>query len=184
MAQLREQVQTTLLGHRQRVVIPELPIQDQIGERKQTVDQQALLAHHILDQLQFRRQHHLRFVAVLAALGPAHRTGRRRRGLGQLSLAARTGLQLFDLQWIGLSCTGIDQAQREKGHPRNGLAIQRREEPIQPIGTLARFGGHTFIAHQQVHIIRLVQLRPKEPPKQQRPGQRRGNTREQVCTRR
>ena len=67
-----------------------------------------------------------------------------------------------------------DQGQREEGQPWHWLAIQTGKEPIQAMGVFAGFGGHDFIASQQVDLIWTVHMLTKEHPKQHGPWERLG----------
>ena len=61
---------------------------------------------------------------------------------------------------------GTDQGQREKGQPWHRLAIETGKKPIQAMGMFAGFGGHDFIAYEQVALTWTVDMVTKEHPKQ------------------
>src|SRR5262252_5514079 len=65
-----------------------------------------------------------------------------------------------------------DQGQCEEGETWHRLAIETGKEPIQAMSNFAGFGGHDFIAHQQVALISTVDMLTKELPKQHGPRER------------
>ena len=60
-----------------------------------------------------------------------------------------------------------DDKERQTG---DDLLLQTGEKMIQPIGLLPRFADHTFITGQQINVIFLEQVLPKELPEHLRPG--------------
>ena len=90
---------------------------------------------------------------------------------GLLCVAAH---HLFDAHWKRTPFLDTDQRQGEKGQPWHGLAVQARKETIQAMRTLAGFGHDDFIASGQIDIIRAVDMLTEEHPKQDRPGNDRG----------
>jgi hypothetical protein len=113
---------------------------------------------------------------------PLGRPGR--RGGGGPLLGVRFGLagrffcvaahDLLDADRERAPLLGADQGQHEEGQPWHRLAIQTGKEPIQAMGVFACFGGHNFIARQQVDVIRTVDMLTKEHPKQHGPRERLG----------
>jgi hypothetical protein len=63
-----------------------------------------------------------------------------------------------------------DQREAQKTQAGNGLAIQRREKPIQAIRLLPRLGHHDFITGQQQDVPRFQQVLPNDQPLDLAPG--------------
>jgi hypothetical protein len=69
---------------------------------------------------------------------------------------------------------GADQRQREEGKSWHWLPVQTGKKPIQAMGLFACFGGHDFIADQEVDIRWTVHMLTKEHPEQGGPRDDRG----------
>jgi hypothetical protein len=67
-----------------------------------------------------------------------------------------------------------DQRQREEGQTWHRFARQAGKEAIETVSLFPRFADNGLIATHQVHVIRVMQVRAKEGPKQQVPGQHGG----------
>ncbi len=179
--QLGNQVQMALPRHLQGVVVAEVPVEHQVGQRDDPSDQMQQGVEPAGNTPSLRRQGPVGFGLVLAALWPPRPTlgarcldlrgGRFRLPGGLLRVAA---YHLLDPQRERAPGLDTHERQGEEGQPGDGLAVQARKEPIQAMRVLAGFGDDDVIARDEVDVTRTVHLVPEEDPKQKAPREDRG----------
>jgi hypothetical protein len=86
-------------------------------------------------------------------------------------LFLRSAHHLLDLDGKRPTVFGADQRQGEEREARHTLAIQAGKEAVQSMGVLAGFGHDRFITAEQIDIVSLEKVGPKEEPEQRGPRQ-------------
>ena len=179
VAQLGHQGQVVLPGHLQRVVVAEVPVEDQGGQREKPGDEEQQSVEQGGNAPSLWGQRRRGFRLVLAPFWTPARTlggggcvllGLRFRLAGRFFCGAAHDLRNAERDRAPLLDT--DQGQREAGAAWHRLAIETGKEPTPAMRHLAGFGGDNFIAHQPVVLSSTVDMLTQEHPKQHGPWER------------
>ena len=174
--QFGDQLELALLGHLERVMIPKVAIQHQIGQRKQRARAHPQGADHGLDAPQLGVQGHGRFgfgeTPFRSPRLPLWRWGRSGADLGLRDGFFFGGADdLLNVNGKRPALFGTDQRQAEKRDTGHRFTIQTGKEAIQSRRVLAGFGDHGFITAEQIAIVGVEKVCPKEQPEQRGPRQ-------------
>ena len=171
-AQFGNQVELALPGHRERIIIANMAIQHQIGQREQRADTGQQGADHGLDPCQLGGQ----IDGGFGGGGAPFRSARlpfegRWGGVGPCCGFFLRGAQdLLDGDGKRAPRFGADQRQGETCQSRHGFAIQTGKEAIQARRVLAGFGDNRFITAEQIDLISAEEMGAKEQPEHTGPG--------------
>jgi hypothetical protein len=177
-----KQGQGGLSSHLESVGVPEVPVQEQGGQREQPSNQAPQGVPQGFDPSKLWGKRDVCLVFVRTALGtPLTTFGTRGFGLlggrlglagGLLCIAAHHRLATHRKRAPGLDA---HERQREAGQPGDGLAIPARKETIQAMRALAGCGDDAFIARNEGDVTRTVPMVPEADPQQEAPRADRGD---------